>query len=198
MKLIVGLGNPGPRYRGTRHNVGYRVVEAFAEKHRISMETREKDALTGRGRVAGRSVMLATPQTFMNNSGIAVERLIRAYLESPADMIVVYDDVDLPVGKLRIRERGSAGTHNGMRSILSVLGSDDFPRLRFGIRGESYRPQRDLADYVLEDFTGVEDDLVGSSIEKASNALLMFARDDLRRAMNEFNREQEEISEEIV
>src|SRR6185295_11491997 len=133
MKLIVGLGNPGAEYERTRHNVGWQVVDAFARKFRIEVSRHEKNALTGTGRVAGGSVMVAKPLTYMNLSGDAVKLLVNGYLDSTQDLIVVYDDIDLPLGRLRIRPNGSAGTHNGMRSIISTIQSENFPRLRFGI-----------------------------------------------------------------
>lgn len=191
MRLIVGLGNPGAEYEHHRHNIGFRVVEAFAARHRLEFDGHEKDALTARGRVAGQSVMLAKPLTYMNRSGKAVAGLTRAYLDSSSDLLVVYDEVDLPLGKLRIRERGSGGTHNGMASILEFLGADAFPRLRFGIRGETYSRSIDLARYVLSDFEPSEQPLVDSGIERSRDALLMFVRGDLRRAMNTFNRDPE-------
>lgn len=191
MRLIVGLGNPGAEYERTRHNIGFRVVEAFARKYRIAFDGHEKDALTGRGRVAGQSVMLAKPLTYMNLSGKAVGGLVRAHLESLDELLVVYDEIDLPLAKLRIRERGSAGTHNGMASILGSLESGAFPRLRFGIRGETYQPAGDLARYVLADFEPAEEALIEPAIARSCDALLLFARGDLRRAMNTFNRDPE-------
>lgn len=196
MRLIVGLGNPGAQYAKTRHNVGWRVIDAFAAKYRIDVATHEKDAMTGRGRVAGQSVMLARPLTYMNLSGKAVSLLVRAYVESVADLLVVYDDIDLPLGKLRLRERGSAGTHNGMESILASLETGAFPRLRFGIRGTTYAQSDDLARYVLEDFEADEEPVVGDAVARACDALLLFARGDLRRAMNTFNREPEPKADE--
>ncbi|HUP65701.1 MAG TPA: aminoacyl-tRNA hydrolase [Thermoanaerobaculia bacterium] len=191
MRLVVGLGNPGAEYAGTRHNVGFRVLDAFAARHRLSLDTHEKDALTARGRVAGQGLLLARPLTYMNLSGKAVSLLVRAYLESPADLLVVYDEIDLPLGKLRLRERGSAGTHNGMDSIVRSLETTEFPRLRFGVRGSSYSNSTDLADYVLSDFEPGEERAVEEGIERACDALLLFARGDLRRAMNTFNRDPE-------
>jgi PTH1 family peptidyl-tRNA hydrolase len=188
MKLIVGLGNPGADYERTRHNVGWMVVEAFARKFRIDIAKHEKNALTGTGRVAGGSVMVAKPLTYMNLSGEATRLLVNAYLESTDDLIVVYDDIDLPLGKLRIRPNGSAGTHNGMRSIVQILGTEKFPRLRIGIgASDSGR----LRDYVLDAFAADEQPVVDRAIERSVNALLLFARGDLRRAMNEFNRDEE-------
>jgi PTH1 family peptidyl-tRNA hydrolase len=190
MKLIVGLGNPGPQYENTRHNIGWLVVDAFAKKFRLDVTKHEKNALTGSGRVAGGSVMVAKPLTYMNLSGDAVKLLVNAYAESPEELIVVYDDIDLPVGKLRIRPNGSSGTHNGMRSIVSSLATERFPRLRFGVRGENYNER--LRDYVLDDFGAEEQAVVSRGIERAVDALLLFARGDLRRAMNEFNRDPED------
>lgn len=189
MRLIVGLGNPGSRYEKTRHNIGFEVVEAFARRFRLDFDEHERDALTGRGRVAGNSVMVAKPLTYMNLSGSAVQKLLRAYGEPPQEMIVIYDDVDLPLGRIRIKERGSAGTHNGMRSIISSIGTEDFPRLRIGVRGETYDQKRDLADYVLEAFEAAEQETLRDTIERATDALLLFARGDLKRAMNTFNRD---------
>jgi PTH1 family peptidyl-tRNA hydrolase len=191
MKLIVGLGNPGAEYERSRHNIGWMVVDAFAKKFRIDISKHEKDAMTGEGRVAGGSVKVAKPLTFMNNSGDAVRLLVNAYLESTDDLLVVYDDIDLPLARLRIRPSGSAGTHNGMRSIVASLATERFPRLRFGVRGAEY-PDGRLRDYVLDEFTAEEMPQVNRGIERAVDALVLFARGDLKRAMNEFNRDPEE------
>ena len=196
MKLIVGLGNPGTEYAGTRHNAGWMVVDAFAAKFRIDVNRHEKDALTGTGRVAGGTVMVAKPLTYMNRSGDAVLLLQNAYAESLEDLIVAYDEIDLPLGRLRIRPNGSAGTHNGMRSIVASLASEEFPRLRFGVRGESYADDDRLRDYVLDEFTESELPVVHRTIERSLDALLLFARGDLRRAMNTFNRDPKEESPE--
>jgi PTH1 family peptidyl-tRNA hydrolase len=190
MKLIVGLGNPGGEYERTRHNVGWRVVDAFARKFRIEVSRHEKNALTGTGRVAGGSVLVAKPLTYMNLSGDAVRLLVNAYLETPADMIVVYDDIDLPLGKLRIRPNGSAGTHNGMRSIVGEIATENFPRLRVGIGASE---QGRLRDYVLDEFSPEEEPIVARAVERAVDALVLFVRGDLKRAMNQFNREEEPL-----
>ncbi|HEX7154538.1 MAG TPA: aminoacyl-tRNA hydrolase [Thermoanaerobaculia bacterium] len=190
MRLIVGLGNPGPEYENTRHNIGWLVVDAFARKFRLDVTKHEKNALTGSGRVAGGSVMVAKPLTYMNLSGDAVKLLTNAYLDSTDDLMIVYDDIDLPVGKLRIRPNGSSGTHNGMRSIVSSLATERFPRLRFGVRGANFNER--LRDYVLDDFDADEQATVSRGIERAVDALFLFVRGDLRRAMNEFNRDPEE------
>jgi PTH1 family peptidyl-tRNA hydrolase len=188
MKLIVGLGNPGPQYERTRHNVGWRVVDAFARKFRIEVARHEKNAMTGTGRVAGDSVMVAKPLTYMNLSGDAVRLLMNAYLESPIDMIIVYDDIDLPLGKLRIRPNGSSGTHNGMRSIIAEIATENFPRLRVGI---GVSEQGRLRDYVLDEFSAEEDPVVARAVERSVDALFLFVRGDLKRAMNLFNRDEE-------
>jgi PTH1 family peptidyl-tRNA hydrolase len=187
MKLIVGLGNPGPEYERSRHNIGWMVVDAFARKFRIAVDKHEKSAMTGEGRVAGGSVKVAKPLTFMNLSGEAVRLLVNATVESTDDLMVVYDDIDLPLGKLRIRTYGSAGTHNGMRSVVASLATERFPRLRCGVRGERH-DEVQLRDYVLDDFTPEEMPVVEGMIGRAVDALVLFCRDDLRRAMTEFNR----------
>ncbi|MGH7484922.1 MAG: aminoacyl-tRNA hydrolase [bacterium] len=188
MKLIVGLGNPGEGYARTRHNAGWMVVEAFAKKFRIDLTKHEKEAMTGEGRVAGGSVKVAKPLTYMNLSGDAVKLLVNAYLDSTDDLIVVFDEIDLPLGKLRIKPDGSAGTHNGMRSIVECLGTERFARLRVGVRGET-EPDYRLRDYVLDEFTAEETPVLEKTIERAVDALVLFARGDLKRAMNEFNRD---------
>src|SRR5437762_13887548 len=130
MKLIVGLGNPGADYARTRHNIGWRAADAFAKKFRIDVDRNEKDAMTGEGRVAGGTVKVAKPLTYMNNSGDVVRLLVNAYeIDIPHDLIIVYDDVDLPLGKLRIRPNGSSGTHNVMRSVVASLATERFLRL---------------------------------------------------------------------
>jgi PTH1 family peptidyl-tRNA hydrolase len=192
MKLIVGLGNPGPEYERTRHNVGWQVLDAFARKFRIDVTRHEKNALTGTGRVAGGSVMLAKPLTYMNLSGDAVRLLTNAYLDSTDDLMVVYDDIDLPLGRLRIRPNGSAGTHNGMRSILSTIQTEQFPRLRVGIGASE---QGRLRDYVLDEFTPEEQPIIDRATERAVDALVLFVRGDLRRAMNQFNKDDVLTSE---
>lgn len=190
MKLIVGLGNPGTEYAGTRHNIGWKVAEAFAAKFRIRFDKHEKNALTGEGRVAGGSVLVAKPLTYMNLSGDSVRLLVNGYLESLDDLIVVYDEIDLPLGKLRIRPSGSAGTHNGMRSIVTALGTEKFARLRLGIGGVDSHGR--LRDYVLGEITSDEEPIVQRAIERSVDALLLFVRGDLKRAMNDYNRDPEE------
>ncbi len=188
MKLIVGLGNPGEGYAQTRHNAGWMVLDAFARKFRIGIDRHEKESMTGEGRVAGGTVKVAKPLTYMNLSGNAVKLLVNAYLDTTEDLMVVFDEIDLPLGKLRIKPSGSAGTHNGMRSIVESLGTERFPRLRVGVRGETHQEYR-LRDYVLDEFAPEEKPLLEQTIDRAVDALVLFARGDLKRAMNEFNRD---------
>lgn len=196
MKMFVGLGNPGSRYERTRHNVGFLVIDELARRHGIDVTRTEKEALTGKGLVGGHSVMLVKPQTFMNLSGRAVSRLFHYYMEQTEDLVIVYDDIDLDVGRLRIRRNGSSGTHNGMKSIVRDLATDDFPRVRFGVRGETYSKSRDLAGYVLERFTDEEVPYVRDAVDRAADALEVLARGDVQAAMNEFNRETAETEKE--
>lgn len=188
MKIIVGLGNPGPEYAKTRHNIGWMVVDAFAAKFRIRIDKHEKDAMTGTGRVAGGTVLAAKPLTYMNLSGDAVRLLVNAYAESLDDLLIVYDDIDLPLGKLRIKPNGGPGTHNGMRSIVAALATEKFARLRIGIGGVDSSGR--LRDYVLGEIAPDEEAAINRAIERSVDALLLFVRGDLKRAMNEFNRDE--------
>jgi PTH1 family peptidyl-tRNA hydrolase len=184
--LIVGLGNPGKGYASHRHNVGFHVVEALARTHRLSF-SRQKGfrARVAEGRIAGRRVILAKPQTFMNRSGRAVGRLVRARGIELGRLLVVYDDLDLPLGRLRLRPEGGAGGHRGMRSILDTLGSQAFPRLRVGIG----RPpgQLDPADYVLRPFQEQERPVLSQVVARAVAAIECWLTDGLVTAMDEFN-----------
>ena len=197
MKLIVGLGNPGPKYEGTRHNVGFAAVDLLATRHGVSWETAPRgiEALVGRCRstslTAGRDdVVLAKPLTFMNLSGAAVVGLLQFYKIDVADMIVVVDEVQLETGRIRVRPDGSAGGHNGLKSIVASLGTMAFPRLRIGVgRGDS---RRDLADHVLARFDPAERDVVEESVARAADAIEAFAADGVQTAMNRFNRKTED------
>lgn len=154
MYLIVGLGNPGSKYAHSRHNVGFDVVEVLSQRHDIPIKKSKCKATIGEGFIAGEKVVLARPETFMNLSGESVSPLMQFYKVEPSHLLVIYDDIDLAEGRLRLREKGSAGTHNGMRNIIYQLGRDDFPRLRVGIgRPPEYM---DLADYVLSGYNTPE------------------------------------------
>jgi len=184
--LIAGLGNPGPRYTDTRHNVGKRVVERLAERSGIDLRNAKFDARFGSGRLEGQQVCLATTLKYMNESGRAIVPLARFYKLPPQRLLLVYDDLDLPLGHLRLRSEGGAGGHNGMRSTIRQLGSQDFPRLRIGIG----RPPRGWqgADYVLSRFSADEQAEIAVTIEEAAEVLQHVLRDGLNEAMNRHNR----------
>ena len=189
MKLIVGLGNPGRRYEGTRHNVGFEVVNALAERHRMAWETAPRgiDGLTARWRLA--DTILAKPLTFMNLSGTAVVGLLQFYKIEVPDFVVIVDDVNLELGRLRARPGGSAGGHNGLKSIIESLGSEEFARLRIGVgRGDA---RRDLADHVLATFDRDERDDVEAAIGRAADAAELFVAEGIPPVMNRFNRKED-------
>jgi len=184
MRLVVGLGNPGRRYRGTRHNVGWEVIDLLARRFGIRVEEEQEEALVGPGTIAGCAVLLAKPQQYMDESGGAVRALVRRYGLAPQDLLVVYDDVDLPVGVIRIRPRGSAGGHHGMASIIEALGTQEIPRVRIGIG----RPQGDPAEYVLSRFSPEERPIIEEAVERAADAVETVFREGVEVAMNRFNR----------
>jgi len=183
--LIVGLGNPGPRYRGTRHNLGRAVVERLAAELGVRLSD-DGWARAGRARLGQATAWLAVPETYMNESGVAVRDLLRRRRRSPADLVVVYDDLDLPLGTLRLRPGNGAGGHNGIRSIIDHLGTGAFPRVRIGIG----RPPRgvDPAEYVLARFAPEERAAAEDAVAHAAAAVIAVARDGLETAMNRFNR----------
>lgn len=185
MVLLVGLGNPGPRYRGTYHNVGFDVVDEIARRHAAQFGAAPADALVARVRRPGGDVLLAKPLTFMNLSGRAVGDLQRFYKVDPEALLVVTDDVNLVSGRLRLRARGSAGGHNGLKSIIGSLGTDAFPRLRVGVgRGD---PRRDLSDHVLARVPAEERDALRAAVELAADAAECFVEAGILEAMNRFN-----------
>lgn len=186
MKLIVGLGNPGPEYRDTRHNVGFLVADELARRWRLSDAWREKfEALHVRTTVADEAVIVAKPLTFMNLSGQAVAGLAGFYKIDPADVLVVTDDVALPLGRLRARPEGSAGGHNGLKSIIQHLGTQAFPRVRVGVgRGDD---RRELSDHVLGRFEAGERDTVSAAVLRAADASERFLTDGIERVMSAFN-----------
>ena len=185
MKLIVGLGNPGLEFSRHRHNVGFRCVNAFARRHRLSFSRSQSRARVARGVVAGEEVVLARPQTFMNRSGLAVAGLVKGLRITPSDLLVIYDDMDLLLGTVRLRPGGSAGGHHGMESIIAALGSQEFPRLRVGIG----RPGGgDVISYVLDGFSPEEDREVEKAVATAVEAVECYLAEGLEEAMNRFNR----------
>jgi PTH1 family peptidyl-tRNA hydrolase len=185
MIVLVGLGNPGAKYVNTKHNAGFLTIDRLAERHGVAAWKSRHHALIGAGLIGGKKVLLVKPQTFMNDSGRSVRAVLDYYNIEHADLAVVYDDVDLPAGVLRIRARGSAGTHNGMRSILSYLQEDDFPRFRIGIGAErGYVP---LVDYVLTGFSPEQMDPIRAAVDRCADALEVFAADGITAAMQQFN-----------
>ncbi len=186
MWLIVGLGNPGAEYAWTPHNLGFLVVDLLAERVAIRVERPEAKSYAGLGRMAGRNVALAKPQTYMNLSGAAVRELAARFGAAPAETLVVVDDVALPWGRLRVRERGTAGGHNGLKSIIAALGSIEFPRVRLGIKPE--HAVADLASYVLSPIRKSERNAAREMVEAAADAVEMIVSDGPRAAMNRFNR----------
>ena len=185
MKMIVGLGNPGSRYQHNRHNVGFQIVDELAAAHDLSFDKRQFKAKIASGWIREQRVLLVKPQTFMNASGEAVQPLVAYYKIELEDLIVVYDDLDLPVGKLRLRPFGGAGGHNGMKSIIQRLGSNQFPRLRVGIGRPPGR--MDPADYVLQDFSDDQEAIMVQVRDRARRALERALEAGIERAMNEFN-----------
>lgn len=183
--LVVGLGNPGERYRRTRHNVGFMVADVLGARAGGCRWRAEADAVVGEAELAGRRVALVKPQTFMNRSGVAVERLLLREAGGPQDVLVVLDDLALELGSLRVRQRGSHGGHNGLRSLIEVLGSEEIPRVRVGIRrGEL---AQDLAEYVLSPFPEEDVLAVQDSVSRAADAVECFLREGCVAAMNRFN-----------
>jgi peptidyl-tRNA hydrolase, PTH1 family len=184
MKLIVGLGNPGEEYATSRHNVGFRCIRALARKHHIELDQKRSQARLGQGQIGGQAVVLARPHTYMNLSGLAVRGLLQWLRLAPSDLIVVYDDMDLPLARLRLRSSGSAGGHRGMQSIMDSLGTSEFSRIRVGIG----RPEGNAAvDYVLGDFTAAERKLMEEAYSRVVEAVGIIVADGLEAAMNRFN-----------
>jgi len=188
---VSGLGNPGREYEGTRHNVGYEVVDRVAREAGISVKRLQCLALTGRGRVGGEPVLLAKPVTFMNASGEAVAGLLTKLKLEPGALLVVSDDIDLPVGVLRLKPRGSSGGQKGLKSIETCLGTREFARLRIGIRGERYSRERELADYVLDRFSKAEQTQVDETLDRAAEAVRTWIASGMTAAMNRFNAHSE-------
>lgn len=185
--LVVGLGNPGDGYAGTRHNVGFQVAGRLAKRARLEFDTKAAESRIAEGSLAQARIAIARPQTFMNDSGKAVRKLLDRYRIEPSAMLVVYDDVDLPLGKVRIREKGGPGTHNGMRSIVSAVG-EGFPRVRVGVAPTDTGVEiGDLAEYVLAPFSADERPEAERVITRAAEAVEVALRDGLRRAMDSFN-----------
>ena len=189
MYIIAGLGNPKREYENTRHNVGFDVIDALADKYGIRVIERKHKALVGRGYIDGMKVVLAKPQTFMNLSGESIREIIDYYKVDPeSELIVVSDDITLSPGGIRIRKKGSAGGHNGLKNIIGQLGTENFKRIRIGV-GEKPKGY-DLADYVLGHFSKEEQPLMQEGITKAKEALNLILAGNMDQAMNEYNRRE--------
>lgn len=185
MYIIAGLGNPGGKYDNTRHNAGFRVMDILADRMGILVEEKKHKALCGRGVLEGQKVILLKPQTFMNLSGESIRAAADFYKVEPENVLVVYDDISLEPGQLRIRAKGSAGGHNGMKNIIAHLGTQEFPRVKVGI-GEKPKGM-DLADYVLSCFSKGEQELMGQAFKEAARAVAVILGQGIESAMNEFN-----------
>src|SRR5690554_5790881 len=186
MYIIVGLGNPGRKYIGTRHNIGFDAITRISDDFNISLNINKHKAICGAGFIGGEKVLLAQPQTYMNLSGESVRALADFYKVSPENIIVIYDDINLEVGQLRIRKSGSAGGHNGIKNIIQHLGTQDFPRIRIGV---GQKPQEwDLVDYVLSKFSDEENKVLRHALKNASDATKVLIDEDITAAMNIYNR----------
>ena len=183
MYIIAGLGNPGKKYENTRHNIGFITLDYLAERHDIKINKIKHKALVGEGRISGQKVLLVKPQTYMNLSGESLREVMDYYKVDIEDMIVIYDDIDLPAGTVRIRKKGSAGTHNGMRSIVQHLGQD-FPRIRMGIGNER---KGDLADFVLGGFSKEDREVLEPAVERAADSVECYIAEGIEKAMNKYN-----------
>jgi len=191
MKLIVGLGNPGRIYAHNRHNAGFRCLNYFARIHSVRFDRRQCRARAGIGEIRGEKVLLAKPGTFVNLSGDSVARLVRKHGIPLSDLLVIYDDLDLPLGKIRLRQSGGSGGHKGMNSIISALGSEDFPRIRVGIGRPQVEEQSisedTIVNYVLSDFSSQEEATIKPVIATVSEAIDCFLTQGIEAAMSKFN-----------
>ena len=187
MFFIVGLGNPSKEYEGTRHNVGFDVIDAIADKYNISVTDRKNRAFCGKGIIAGQKVLLAKPQTYMNLSGESVRGLVDYYkIDEETELLVIFDDISLDVGQLRIRKKGSAGGHNGIKNIIANLGTNVFQRIKVGV-GEKPK-EYDLADYVLGHFSKAEKEQMEEGYKHVIEAVELILQGEIDTAMNQFNK----------
>ena len=190
MYIIAGLGNPGTQYMGTRHNAGFSVIDALADQYNISVDTQKHKGMIGKGMIEGEKVILVKPMTYMNLSGECIREVMDYYKADIDDLIVIFDDITLEPGKLRLRAKGSAGGHNGIKSIIAHLGTQEFPRVKVGV-GE--KPSRmDLADYVLGHFSKEEQATMDDAVKEAADAVCEIVNVGIAQAMNDHNRKKEE------
>ena len=184
MYIIVGLGNPGKQYENTRHNMGFLAVDLLAEKYNIDVNKIKFKSLVGEGRIAGQKVLLVKPQTYMNLSGEAVRQAMDFYKIDPEELIVIYDDIDIPTGTFRIRKKGSPGTHNGMRNIFQHIQTNDFPRIRVGIGSGK---KANLAGYVTGGISKSEQEILADVLKNSADAAACIIEKGIDKAMNEYN-----------
>lgn len=188
MHIIIGLGNPTDKYQATRHNIGWDAITRLSDDYRIPLDFRKHKAICGKGYIEGEKVVLAQPITYMNLSGESVRELVDYYKVSPEDIIIIYDDISLDVGQLRIRKKGSAGGHNGIKSIISHLGTDEFPRIKIGV-GDKPKDW-DLADYVLSRFAAEEQATIREALKDTSEACKLMITSGMDAAMNQYNKKK--------
>lgn len=184
--MIVGLGNPGKQYEGTRHNAGFMALDAIAEKHHGEVKRVKFKGLTGECRIAGKKVLLLKPSTFMNLSGQSVQEAMKFYKLPPEQVLILFDDINLEPGKLRVRRKGSDGGHNGMKNIIYLAGSDQFPRVKIGV-GQKPHPEYNLADWVLSRFSKADMEALAPALENAAKAAEVIVSGDIDKAMGLFN-----------
>ncbi len=195
MYIIIGLGNPGKKYENTRHNMGFIAIDRLAEKHNIQVDKIKFKALVGDGRIAGQKVLLVKPQTYMNLSGESVREVANYYKVNTNDIIVIYDDLDLPLGHIRIRKSGSAGTHNGMKSVVYQLRSDQFPRIRIGIGGNG---DENIINYVIGGFKKEEVKILEDTVDNVVSAIECVISESLDIAMNRYNTKKRKVKEKNI
>ncbi len=188
MHIIVGLGNPTDKYQATRHNIGWDAITRISDDYGISLDMKKHKAICGKGSIAGEKVVLAKPITYMNLSGESVRELMDFYKVTPEEVIVIYDDISLEVGQLRLRTKGSAGGHNGIKSIISHMGTDEFPRIKIGV-GDKPKGW-DLADYVLGRFAPEEQETMRQTLKDTSDAVKTILTDGIDAAMNQYNKKK--------
>lgn len=183
--IIVGLGNPGRKYEGTRHNMGFDTIDKLAKEYSIKVNKNKFKALYGEGRMGTTKVILVKPQTFMNLSGESVRDIVEWYKVPLSNLILIFDDIDIGLGEVRIKRKGSAGSHNGMKSVIYQLADDEFPRVKIGVGAAP--TEMDLADYVMSHFSRADRKIIDESIDRAAKAVQMIVDGDIDEAMNEFN-----------